>query len=211
MLIHCMAYANLLHGEDIGADMNQKIRELFCQTDYQNMLSRIAFQCAPVIAGLKVSNLLTMPSTEDTRVEKELTGTGLSYLKLGQDRGRSSFIVYREKELEKWLLKRSNQLYLKESGLAGCCLDGVLTKISIRYQHYVKKQGQYPHEIGILLGYPAEDVKGFVVNKGRNCLGSGYWKIYSNPAEKKRLFQEFDKARIQIMELLSKFLRNVQS
>lgn len=182
--------------------MNQEIRELFCQIDHQNMSSRIAFQCAPVIAGLKVSNLLTTPSTEDAIVKKELAGTGLSCMKLAEDRGRSTFIVYRKKELEEWLLERSNQLYLKESGLAGRCLDGVLTKVRIRYQLYVEKEGQYPHEIGILLGYPVEDVKGFVVNKGRNCLGSGYWKIYSNPVEKKKLFREFDNARIRIMELL---------
>ncbi len=182
--------------------MNQEIRDLFCQIDHDNMTSRIAFQCAPVIAGLKVSNLLTAPTTEDNCVKKELEGTGLKCMKLAEDRGRSTFIVYREKELEEWILEVSNQLYLKEAGLAGCCAAEILSRVRTRYQTYVEGKGQYPHEIGILLGYPAEDVKGFVVNKGRNCLGSGYWKIYSDPVEKKKLFCEFDKARIRIMKLL---------
>ena len=182
--------------------MNQETRNFFCRIDHHNVPNRIAFQCAPVIAGLKVSNLLTVPSAEDDYVIKELEGTCLSCMKLAEDRGRSTFMVYREKALEKWLLKKSNQLYLKESGLAGCSLAEVLTTVKLRYQCYAGKKGQYPHEIGILLGYPAEDVKGFVVNNGRNYLDSGYWKIYSNPAEKRELFHEFDKARMRIMELL---------
>lgn len=37
----------------------------------------------------------------------------------------------------------------------------------MRYEAYVQKGKAFPHEIGVLLGYPAEDVKGFVVNEGK--------------------------------------------
>ena len=51
-----------------------------------------------------------------------------------------------------------------------------------------RKGKRFPHEIGVLLGYPAEDVKGFVVNEGKNYLYSGYWKVYGDLSEAKQLF-----------------------
>ena len=44
----------------------------------------------------------------------------------------------------------------------------------------------FPHEIGVLLGYPLADVIGFIRNSGRNCRGQGCWKSYSDPSGAKR-------------------------
>ena len=63
--------------------------------------------------------------------------------------------------------------------------------------------GRFPHEMGLLLGYPAEDVKGFVENEGKNFLYSGYWKVYADVEEKRRLFQKFENAKETVIQLLS--------
>ena len=63
------------------------------------------------------------------------------------------------------------------------------------------KKGEFPHEIGLFLGYPVEDVKGFIKNRGKNCLYSGYWKVYGKMAEKAKLFERFDYVR-ELMVLL---------
>ena len=34
----------------------------------------------------------------------------------------------------------------------------------------------FPHEIGLVLGYPPVDVEGFIKKEGRDFLYSGYWK-----------------------------------
>ena len=47
----------------------------------------------------------------------------------------------------------------------------------------------FPHEIGVILGYPLEDVKGYMENGGQKCLLNGYWKVYNNPEEAKRKFE----------------------
>lgn len=39
---------------------------------------------------------------------------------------------------------------------------------------------QFPHEMGLLLGYPIEDVVGFMEHSGKEYLYSGYWKVYEN-------------------------------
>ena len=53
----------------------------------------------------------------------------------------------------------------------------------------------FPHEIGVFLGYPLEDVKGFIDNKGKNCESCGVWKVYCNREEKDKLFQKFKKCK----------------
>lgn len=48
-------------------------------------------------------------------------------------------------------------------------------------------QEKLPHEIGFFLGYPYEDVAGFVRHQGRNFRYSGCWKVYGDlrPAVKR--------------------------
>ena len=58
----------------------------------------------------------------------------------------------------------------------------------------------FPHEMGVLLGYPIEDVKGFIDNAGKNFLYSGYWKVYANVSEKVHIFNLFDNARKDIIK-----------
>ena len=61
--------------------------------------------------------------------------------------------------------------------------------------------------MGLLLGYPPEDVKGFIHNQGKNYLYSGYWKVYDRPHEKIRLFQKYEHSREKLIQLLSYGMR----
>lgn len=56
--------------------------------------------------------------------------------------------------------------------------------------------------MGILLGYPIEDVIGFMENKGHNCLFTGYWKVYHDQAAKRKLFERFEYAKESLIQLL---------
>ena len=39
---------------------------------------------------------------------------------------------------------------------------------------------EFPHEIGYFLGYPYEDVREFIVQRGENYKVFGTWKVYTN-------------------------------
>ncbi|MDO4733331.1 MAG: DUF3793 family protein, partial [Bacillota bacterium] len=54
---------------------------------------------------------------------------------------------------------------------------------------------EFPHEIGLFLGYPLGDVCGFIENGGKNCKCSGCWKVYSNEQEVQLLFEKYRKCR----------------
>ncbi len=45
------------------------------------------------------------------------------------------------------------------------------SSISERYRAHMEGKGDFPHEIGLLLGYPPEDVIGFIENRGQiHCI-----------------------------------------
>ena len=46
----------------------------------------------------------------------------------------------------------------------------------------MKNEQGFPHEIGVILGYPVEDVIEFEKHQGKNCKYCGCWKRYSKAA-----------------------------
>ena len=54
-------------------------------------------------------------------------------------------------------------------------------------------QEGFPHEIGLFLSYPPEDVKGFIENKASNSKCVGTWKVYGNVDRAKALFAQFQR------------------
>ena len=78
-------------------------------------------------------------------------------------------------------------------------LESKLNRLAERIRH----ESQFPHEIGIFLGYPTEDVIGFMENKGENYKLCGYWKVYGNAEKAKRTFENYDKCRMFLCNKLN--------
>lgn len=53
----------------------------------------------------------------------------------------------------------------------------------------------FPHEIGLFLGYPPEDVFGFIENRGANCKLCGCWKVYGDVESAREAFARFERCR----------------
>ena len=92
---------------------------------------------------------------------------------------------------------------LQESGYQDFTLGTILSTFQKRYQGYMCGEPGFPHEMGVLLGYPVEDVRGFMEQNGQNALYQGYWKVYAHVPEKKRLFARYDMEKETIIQLLS--------
>ncbi|KRQ87637.1 hypothetical protein ABG79_00438 [Caloramator mitchellensis] len=52
-----------------------------------------------------------------------------------------------------------------------------------------------PHEIGIFLGIPKEDVMAFISNN-IPCKFCGYWKVYYDVEQAKEIFLKYDEAKL---------------
>ena len=70
-------------------------------------------------------------------------------------------------------------------------LESLLERLSGR----IRQCAQFPHEIGLFLDYPTEDVQGFIENQGENYVLCGYWKVYGNAEKAKHTFESYDKCR----------------
>jgi hypothetical protein len=68
----------------------------------------------------------------------------------------------------------------------------------------------FPHEIGFFLGYPTDDVVGFIQQKGKNYKYCGLWKVYGDVKKAAALFQQYESCREKTKKYLSftKIVRN---
>ncbi|MBQ8625025.1 MAG: DUF3793 family protein, partial [Agathobacter sp.] len=89
-------------------------------------------------------------------------------------------------------------------GYMDLSLGGILRTFQIRYQTHMQDRVGFPHEMGLLLGYPVEDVEGFILHKGQNALYSGYWKVYKDVPAKKSIFEAYESAKETLIRLLDK-------
>lgn len=183
--------------------MSQEVFELVQGMDLKSIETQIALQCAPLISGLKVSNLLIISAEDEALVRVILRRSGISFFRLLRTGEKVTFLLFRKNPLEAYLKQQEVETMLVEAGYAELSLGNILSTFQKRYAHYMSAGGRFPHEMGLLLGYPAEDVKGFVENKGKNFLYSGYWKVYADVEEKRRLFQKFENAKETVIQLLS--------
>lgn len=104
-----------------------------------------------------------------------LLGLGIHLLSV-DDRGYA-LLCYRPGLLWEMLGRPCSQKLLRELGYPDTRdLTDYLVYLTRRYH-----LGDYPHEIGIFLGYPAHDVKGYIENGGRDWLACRYWKVYDDP------------------------------
>lgn len=75
-------------------------------------------------------------------------------------------------------------------------IEALLQQLQNRFKN------ECPHEIGVFLGYPIEDVLVFYFAAETPCLFTGYWKVYTNVNTAKRIFKAYDQAKEQIVEAI---------
>lgn len=152
--------------------------------------------CSPTLAGLKVGNLFSCKYSNLSQVvlgvrklNKILVQRGIKVVPVKVENGRALIYVYRPSQLDKIIKNVSVIKILKNFGYPKLSNESAVKFLSER----IKKSNEFPHEIGIFLGYPVEDVKGFIENKGKECKCCGTWKVYVNVEEAVKSFERFEK------------------
>ena len=163
------------------------------------MLEKLLIEnCAPTLANLKTASLFTVPVENPAEWQKALTrwrgilgGKGVS-LEVLRDTGKTRLLyVYRESRLARDLSHGLARCILCGCGYAGFGVEEALDTLKDR----IAREGDFPHEIGLFLGYPPEDVEGFMKHRGRNCKCVGCWKVYGDEEGAVRQFARFKKCR----------------
>lgn len=181
--------------------MSKETLEIVQKTDWESIEMRIAFQCAPFIAGLKISNLLIFRRDELDELKDILKQAGISYFVVAVMDMKAVVLVFDRYRLAGYLQEGKVRQIFREMGYQDFALGKILLVFRLRYESYLMQKQEFPHEMGLLLGYPVEEVEGFIFNRGRNCLYAGYWKVYKDLPEKMLLFHKFEKARDAVVQL----------
>lgn len=183
--------------------MCQEVFELVCKMDMKDVETRMALQCAPVITGIKISNLLILQEGSEKVLHRILRGNTISYFRLLKSGGKVTYLLFRQSQLVLFLSEKRVRDILRDQGYTDLRIGAILSLFQKRYEAYMELGGSFPHEMGVLLGYPVEDVRGFIENQGKNFLYAGYWKVYENVREKKETFRLFEEARELLVQRLA--------
>lgn len=153
--------------------------------------------CAPTLAGIKIASLYCF-FPEDSRqfaVQMKLwrewfSRRGLQLTVLRGSHAKNSYLLYlcRPKALAQELKRSEVRDFLHSLGYdITKGRDGLLQQLGQR----LRNSQDFPHEIGVFLGYPLEDVLGFIENQGRNYTCCGCWKSYGDPDQAHRCFSSY--------------------
>lgn len=183
--------------------MSRETWEIVQESGIKNVEIQLALQCAPLIAGLKISNLFQISIEDYIQVLKILKNSNIMIYPLGVKGNTIALLLYRKRSLEGYLDQEKVKELLEEFGYSCTSLKEILVTFRRHYQEYLQKKRPFPHEIGFLLGYPPEDVEGFIRNNGQKFLCVGEWKVYENSKAKQKLFQKYDYTRENMIQLLS--------
>lgn len=178
--------------------------KLFGFSTFEELL---AYNCAPVLAGIKPSNLLSLMPDDGEEIDKllaqyneQFAERGLVFKRLCACTKRVLVLVYNSAQLRKLVREPGYAAYLIAAGYqAGATLEENLAMLEQR----LSDQNGFPHEIGVFLGYPLEDILGFVLNKGTGCKYSGYWKVYGDVPKARSLFAAYEHYRDIILAKLA--------
>ena len=191
------------------------------ESEYVGLFERkLVHHCTPTLAGMKPANLFVCrdesvpglgksaagaisPRAHERNlayalriVREKLCPYGVHIELLARRKSGVLLYVYRPDMLRRDLARADVARFLTEEGYDTGSLSACIGLLHDRIvgtdlQSTLSGSCAFPHEIGLFLGYPLDDVVGFIENKGENYLCSGCWKVYSDERDAKECFCKY--------------------
>ena len=156
----------------------------------------IVRHCSPTLAGLKTGNLFSCTYRGRAEIlaflrewNNKLRSKGVRLIPLRLADGKALIYVYRPSQLSRDL---SDSAVCELLSQRGYCTESC-EKCVVELMRRVRESGDFPHEIGLFLGYPCEDVRGFIENKAAFAKCVGCWKVYGDADKAQKQFAKYKK------------------
>jgi len=156
----------------------------------------LVIYCSPTLAGLKTGNLFTAAYQKGERLLDEirrlnrlLAPKGLRVIPMREIGNRVLIYVYRPSKLEKDFSDCQTAAMLRKLGYPCEKPERCIVYLAEK----LRENQTFPHEIGLFLGYPPEDVQGFIENRAGHFKYVGYWKVYGDVEQAQIRFQMYKK------------------
>lgn len=156
----------------------------------------IEYLISPVITGIKPASTINLKHCKrklhdywNENGYKILHKHKLNSMVFKESKDNRILLIYDKNNLYQHLNSDNNFKFLSEFGYKNINqLESCLEHLKDR-----GKMAGFPHESGIFLGIPCEDVIGFI--NGDECLYSGYWKVYTNEYRHNEIFDLYNKSK----------------
>ena len=158
----------------------------------------IGRHCGITFAGLKPASLVCLHKNDRvtiTRLARCFRRKGFSFAVLRNAGERKTLCIYHNEKLRQVLFSDEIRAFLKECGYRYNSVQEAICELRSRME------GDFPHEIGVFLGYPLHDVRGFIENPHGGKF-SGCWKVYSNETAAEKTFERFRRCSACICRLM---------
>ncbi len=155
--------------------------------------------CAPTLMRIKTASMFTYKCSSYKHLSFQISywnsvlnpkGIYLTLFKYNGD--RAIMYLYIKNKLENLFTEQNVSDFLENYGYNPSDLDACLNLLSSRFT----SEDNLPHEVGVFLGYPLNDVKSFIKHSGKNSLHTGYWKVYHDKEQSIKMFNIFDRCRV---------------
>lgn len=150
---------------------------------------------SPTLAGIKTGSLFTCEYSSRESIDEDILEWNNRFKKkelqivvLKYSR-RALIYIFRPLRLIKDLAHPKAIQILTSRGYDIHNIYSCIHRLQERFA--LKKD--FPHEVGLFLGYPPEDVEGFIKYSGKNCKSFGCWKVYGNTEAAHQCFERFKK------------------
>lgn len=147
----------------------------------------IGRHCGVTFAGLRIASLVSLRKREEDVIQtlsRRFAGKGFAFILLREDEERLLVYICHRARLTKYLFSPDVRAFLARFGYEYGSAEEALEQLKCRMK------GEFPHEIGVFLGYPLADVRGFLRDPN-SCVLCGCWKVYENADEAARTFERF--------------------
>lgn len=152
--------------------------------------------CSPTLAGLKTGSIFNVRYLDKRELlesvrslNRRLVPKGVRLIPLRICPDKAFLYLYRPQKLENDLVKEQAANLLEQYGY----LVDQPGKCVLRLSQRFCQEGEFPHEMGLFLGYPPEDVKGFIENRAEGYKCVGYWKVYGDEQSARNMFARYKK------------------
>lgn len=168
-------------------------------------IKRILEMLGAVILGSKPAEIINVPgSKEDKKIKLSQIEaffsncSRITYRIITTHDGGKRVLFINEKSMEKVLVNKRCINFLKFVGYpADYQLNDYMDELVFRLQ-----SEEFPHEIGVFLGYPLKDVLGFMGYGNKELVEVRNWRIYGDKEISYEVYNNFMRDKAIMKEMI---------
>lgn len=179
-----------------------------CENKFNSLyIKKIIKQIGPVILGSKPSEIVNIPGkiNEKQKKLKEIecffdNCSRVKYKIITTKDGGKRVLFTNEKTMEETLSNKKIRNFLNFLGYPKSnTLKEYIDELAYRLE-----SSEFPHEIGVFLGYPLKDVLGFMGYSNKECACVCSWRVYGDKEVSTKVYNSFIRDKKQMENMVNK-------